>query len=423
MGLFGRLFGSKDDLPALRKAISQHRFADARLIAVEIDAKVLSAEEQDEFARLRTEAGDRLAQLNLDEGAALQRSGDADRALEHFELAREQAVSDDLIKQIDQALKQEPIPGVAPAPVRKKAAGGSCASCGPAPATEPLQVEDDDLPDFDSRVELILASYPPEMAERYRTKSPGFLQAFLIAHEEEPAKALKALKEVSTEEKDDLYYFEVGSLHGRLEKIPDAIKYLKKALDTNPDLLLAAETLVTLQVARNQVQDALSRLEEMLKKGRDPLFCHTQLATVKMQLGDREHALEHAQQALSLGSQDQQLIFITASMMEQKGELKAAEKLYSSLSAGGCGGGANVYLAEFWLRQNKNLAKALDSFNAICRQEPDNPRWQLRVAQTYIARKWDKQGLDLLRRVLPDPNLAPELRAEGEALLASRSAS
>jgi len=422
MGLFGRLFGSRDDVPALRKAIAQHRFADARLIAEEINVEALSSEERTEFDELRTEAGDRLARLNLEEGLGLQRSGDRVRALEHLELALEQAISSDLGKEVKKALKGIDKEPITPTAV-KKATGSSCGSCAPTPSTAPMSPDDGELPDFDSRIDLVLASYPADIAERYQSKSQQFKEAFLTAHEVDEATALKLLKQVPADEKDDLFDFEVGSLLGRLGKVPEAMKYLKMALNKNPDHLLAAETLITIQVSRKQGKEALARLEEMLAKGQDPSFCHAQLASVRMQMNKPDQALEHAQQALALGNTDPQTTMIAANLLEKKGDVKTAETLYSSLSVGGCGGGANVYLAEFWLRQNKNLAKTLDSFNAACRQEPENPRWKLRVAQTYIARRWEKQGLELLQKVLSDPTLAPELRAEGEALLANKAQS
>ncbi|MDT8421476.1 MAG: tetratricopeptide repeat protein [Desulfuromonadales bacterium] len=422
MGLFGRLFGSKDDLPALRKAVAQHRFADAHLIAQELDTGSLTDEERSEFEGLRIQAGDSLARLNLQEGLGLQRSGDPERAAEHLSLAQEQAASSELVAEVKKALKdlaKAPLtPTLAATP---KAAGGSCASCGPAPAMAPLDVVDGDLPDFASQLELVLASYPPELAERYQSKSALFQEAIMLGHVEDEAAALKLLKKIPAEEKDDLFDFEVGSLLGRTGKAQEAIKYLKMALEKNPDHLLAAETLIMLQVSRKQGKEALARLEEMLDKGQDPAFCHGQLATLHLQGGEREKALEHSRQALAAGSRDPQIMLIAAGLMEQSGDVKGAENLYSALPIGGCGGGANLHLAEFWLRQNKNLAKSLDSFNAACRQEPENPRWRLRVAQTYIARKWDKQGLDLLRKVVNDPNLSAELKQEGRALLASKT--
>ena len=77
-------------------------------------------------------------------------------------------------------------------------------------------------------------------------------------------------------------------------------------------------------------------------------------------------------------------------------------------------------LAEFLLRQKRELARILDTFNAACRQDPQNPRWQLRAAQTYIARNWKKEGLELLKRVVDDPQLDPQLQQEAKLLLAEQ---
>jgi hypothetical protein len=80
----------------------------------------------------------------------------------------------------------------------------------------------------------------------------------------------------------------------------------------------------------------------------------------------------------------------------------------------------NLYLAEFLLRQKRELRKVLDAFNSACRHEPDNPRWRLRVAQTYLGLVWEKRGTKLLNMVLRDPNLMEELRVEGQAMLAAK---
>ena len=110
-----------------------------------------------------------------------------------------------------------------------------------------------------------------------------------------------------------------------------------------------------------------------------------------------------------------------ASLLEQAGEMKEAESILRRIPAGGgCGGGGgmSVPLAEFLLRQKRELGKVLDTFNAACRQDPQNPRWPLRAAQTYIARNWKKEGLDLLGKVVHDPSLDPQLKREAEQLLA-----
>jgi predicted Zn-dependent protease len=77
----------------------------------------------------------------------------------------------------------------------------------------------------------------------------------------------------------------------------------------------------------------------------------------------------------------------------------------------------SIPLAEFWLRQKTNLDKALEAFKGALRQGPDQSRWVMRIAQTYLAKGWKKEGLKLLKNALADPDLDPELQREGSVLL------
>jgi hypothetical protein len=41
----------------------------------------------------------------------------------------------------------------------------------------------------------------------------------------------------------------------------------------------------------------------------------------------------------------------------------------------------------------------------------------MRIAQTYVAKGWKKEGIKLLNNALADPDLDPELQKEGSVLL------
>ena len=72
---------------------------------------------------------------------------------------------------------------------------------------EPLSSDDIEFPDRDSQFDLILASYPPEIAERYRQKGEQFLQAFLLTHSGQDNDALAHWQQVPATEHDELYIF------------------------------------------------------------------------------------------------------------------------------------------------------------------------------------------------------------------------
>ncbi len=420
MGLFSRLFAKPNDMVALRKAIAQQRYADVLLIVGDIDDSELNDEERNELQQGKVVAGDSLARINLDEGLFLLRDDQPESAIELLQLAQQQAVSTELQQQVNQALASyEPAQQEEVAPT-----GGcsSCSSCNTAGASDGQAdlVNAEDLPDFATQLELVLVGYPEDYAQRYRHKSDPFHQAFLLAHQGDEQSALEQFQQLD-DEHDDLYNFEVGSLLARLGSHAKAETILQAALAQNPDHLLAVETLVMVLMAQNKSDDAIELVQHKLCNGSDPAFCHAQLCSIYHLRQQDDLVLGHGQQAIEAGQRDPRIIITVASLLEQDNQLERAEKLLTMLSGGGCGGGPNLYLAEFLLRQKRDLRQILDVFNGACRQEPDNPRWQLRVAQTYFANGWDKRGLELLTTVVNDPRLSEELRQEGQALLDERS--
>ncbi|MDY0190169.1 MAG: tetratricopeptide repeat protein [Desulfuromonas sp.] len=423
MGLLRRLFSKANDLPALRKAMAQKRYADALLIVDELSSTALSPDEHDEVEDLSMQAGDNLAQLNLHEGLFFLRDNQLELASDHLQLAQDQAKSPDLRQQVAQALQQAQQINLKQNPPKTVSSScSSCSTCAPQSAAVPDPSDEEPI-DFDSLLELILSSYPEDLAKRYMQKSTAFLHAFVAGHQGAEIEAMQQFGKLTASEQDDLFDFEVGSLMARLGEPVKGCDALYSALQKNPDLLLAAETLVTLLVSMKKHQEGIDFIKELLDKKYAAPFCHAQLAAVYHSMGNAEQALHHGRTAIDAGHTDMRIVLMTAMLLEANNELEQAEDLYRRIPAGGgCGGpSVNLYLAEFLLRQKRELRKLLDVFNNACRQEADNPRWQLRVAQTYLALGWDKRGQDLLKIVIQDPSLMEELRTEGEAMLANNS--
>ena len=415
MGLFSRFFSKPNDLPALRKAIAQQHYADALLVIEELVDTELNNEDRAEVLSLAATAGDSLAKTNLNEGLFLLRDDQRERAVEHLQLAQQQAVSTELKKTIDNALCNiDPPQPISVSPANSPTSSNacvSCSSCGSQDDKNASAIDEKDQPDFDSQLELILVSYPTDLADRYLKKSPAFLQAFILAHQGEDRQALEQLGKLPANEQDDLFDFELGSLMARHGHEVKACNAMKSCLKQNPDHLLAAETLVMLLVGMKKNDQALELVLLMLLEERDVAFCHAQLASLYHIQQDDDLALNHCLQAIDAGHNDPHVMLLGATLLEHNNELDKAEALYTKIPAGGCSG-MNLYLAEFLLRQKRDLRQILDVFNNACRQEPDNPRWQLRVAQTYLARGWDKKGINLLQKVVSDPRLNDELRQE-----------
>ncbi|MFK5925048.1 MAG: tetratricopeptide repeat protein [Desulfuromusa sp.] len=416
MGLLGKIFGGGSvSIEGLRKAIAQRRYVDARRLVEQLAEQPLNEAEVVEVEELRIGAGDGLAQLNLNEALGLQRGGDYTQAAEHLHLAQGQVCSAELCEEIEAAIAAEPLDPEIDSTAEEHP--NACASCSPQPTTL-LNDEDAMFGDNESQLELILTSYPADLAARYAIKNSIFKEAFLLSHAGQDEQALPLWQQVEAEDQDDLYWFEVGSLFARTGDLTEARPALETALEQNPGLLLAIEALVPILVATDDYQLAEERLLQFLDQGIDPPFCYAQLTMLYVQQQKIPVAAEHARQALAAGNTDSRFILVAASVLEHVGALNEAEAALKLFPASGCQGGASLPLAEFWLRHNRELGNILDTFNAACREDPENPRWQLRVAQTYLARNWVKDGLKLLCKVVHDPRLEPDLAQEAEQLFA-----
>lgn len=418
MGLLRRFFSAKNDLPALRKAVARQRYADALLIAEELQESALDKEERTEVERLASEAGDKLARINLDEGLYLLREKQWEGAAEHLELAKTQVYSAELKSEIERASNQ--LEQLQNAVHDAQDISYGAGSSNPDSPSDSGALPEQDVPDFDAQLELILTSYPEELVPRYQNKSQEFKEAFVLGHQGDEVEALKRLGKLPAAEQDDLFDFEAGCLIARLGEGPKACDALYSALKQNPGLELATEIMVSILIGMKEYQKAINFIQEMMATNQDPAFCHAQLATVYYAQDDADSALNHACKGIEGGHDDTSLVLMAAMLHEAKEQFPEAENLYRRIPAPskGCGaGGINLYLAEFLLRQQRELRQVLDAFNNACRHEPDNPRWQLRVAQTYLALGWEKRGTKLLNMVLRDPNLMEELRVEGQAML------
>lgn len=421
MSFLGKLFGAKPGIDKLRRMVEQGGFAEALHLAEDL---VAAGDGSAELEELRDAAANGLARRNLEEGERQQRAGQTVDAREHLQLALSQARDAELVARIEAALAPASVDsppedetGDAAAEKNVVPASGDCDGCRP-----PLAVADidpADLPDQQAQLELVLAGYPPELQERYLAGSPDFQRAFLLSQNGEEQKALELLQQLPRQEGDEvLCLFELGSLHARLGKTDRGEELLSQALALEAGNLLVIDALLALLLQRQDTAAALDLLHAQLACGADAAFCQARLCEVFIQAQDLEAAFIAARSALESGFAEPDFLLQAAGLFERNGQLEEAERLLLALPGGGCGGGANLHLAEFWLRQERELGRVLDSFNAACRQEPDNPRWQLRVAQTYLVRNWHKQGLELLQRVAGDPRLETPLRREAERLLA-----
>jgi len=419
MSFLKKIFGKREPFAELQGLAASQDWAGVRTLARRLDRTGLTAEQQAQVEAWEREAGDSLAQRNLDEGAWAQQAGNLLRACDDYRLAAELACSAELRERAEQALAALERGGGKPAAQSAVAAAhGDCGSgCGPTCSPGGLAESGEEPTDLDSeaRLELLLATMSPELAKRYTAAGQLFRQAWLAVQDGDDAEALALLEQVPPAERDSLFLFERGALLARTGENRGAVRDLQAALAAEPEMFPAFDALVGLLVAGGQLDELQQLLRASLAAERFSAYCWGRLAELHARRGELEPALAAGMQALEGGLADAGILALCAQLLERSERFDQAEALLKQLPAGGgCGGGGGGHplLAEFWLRRGRNFDKALEAFKGALRQERDNPRWALRIAQVYHAKGWTKEAASQVERLLGQGGLPDELAEE-----------
>lgn len=420
MAFFSRWFRSGSPMDEIRKASRQGRWADLLGYASALEDCALSESDRMQLKEMVDSAADQLARMNLEEGIASLRADDFRRGMEHLDLARQLVRSEELRRQIDAELSGAGAsrPVIREEEPERKTVKASCASscCSP-PSVESVAVDPSEF-DEATRFDLVLTAYPFDLRPRYLELSPALRRAILLAHEEGADEALSAFAGIADSERNDIFFYEFGSLLGRCKRYREAVAALQTALSLNPGYLLAVLMLVELYQAHGDHDAAERLLTQMLQVGCMPDYCQAHLAAIWQGRGDTAKAFEHATEALRLGHNSRELMVFVAGVMEDAGRLDEAENVLSAIpTGGGCSGGANVDLAEFWLRQNKKLNQALEMFKKAGKGDPGNPVWGFHIARVYLALGWVKEANQILETFSSSDLIDPTLRENALKLL------
>jgi tetratricopeptide (TPR) repeat protein len=425
MSFLSRWFGSSHPLDGIRKASTQGRWADVLAFASALEDNSLSASDQEQLQEMVDAAAEHLSRINFEEGLASLRADDFRRGMEHLDLARQLVRSTALRELIDAEFvrigNDDILTGEMPpraVSIAKKSCASSC--CGTIAEGSAASTELAGAFDEETRFDLVLTAYPVELRPRYLELSTLMRQAILLAHEERGDEALALFSKVLDSERNDIFHYESGALFARRNQYANAVKALQQAISVNPGFVLAALTLVDLHVVNKNYAAAENLLSQMLQANCMPDYCHARLAVICQAQGDSTKAYEHATKALGLGHNEPELMVFVARTLESQGRIDEAEGVLSSIPVGGgCSGGANVELADFWLRHKKNLQKSLEMFKKAAKGDPTNPLWGYHIARVYLALGWTKEAKQILKTFVEADSIDGSLRENAIQLLKS----
>lgn len=390
MSLFKKIFGKKDPVEEMRRLYAQQDWASL------------------------LNAASRVEKSALDEGSWAQKSGNLLRAREDYQLAIELARSAGIRERAEAALSALDR-GELP-PSREEAAAGPAihAGCnsGCSSATGPAVTREAMDLDEEARLELLLATMPGDLAERYLAAGTAFRQAWLAAQDGDDGQAMELLAKVPEAERNALFLFERGALMLRNKQPKKAYQDLQAALAAEPDLFPAYDALVEALLATGRIGELEKSLKQNLAAERFIGYSWARLAELHARRQEPEPALAAGLKAIEEGIMDSGLYTLCAQLLEQAERFDEAEALLKRLPGGGCGGGAHPLLAEFWIRRGQHYDRALESFKGAMRQERDNPRWLLRISQVYLAKGWRKEAAEQIELLMSQGGLPEQIRAE-----------
>lgn len=413
MGFLGRIFSAGTTVDKIRKAYSRQDWAEVLALADSIDS-VDSDSDRQQIDEMVTASGNQLARINLEQAEACLRANEYDRAREHLDLVMAHGSSEDLCRQARQLFDQADQPSAATTRPAQK----DCTSCesGAAGTADDTAISANEVTaDFDEAWELTLAALPDHWSASYARLSPPVQQAILQAHSGQDESAKQVLLGLDDAELCDVTRYELAALHLRSGELAAGLELLERLLLANPahDLaLLLAVDLVRQNVSLPWLQP---RLLLNLEQGIHPGPSHAGLAKLASAHDDQESLVQHTKSAIDHGYVDYDLLVWSAQILEKNNQVEAAEQMLLLLpGGGGCSGAADPLLGEFWLRHGRQPDQALNSFKSAARHDPENPRWALRIAQTYLLKGWRKEAGAMLTQILRTPQLDERLQQEAE---------
>jgi tetratricopeptide (TPR) repeat protein len=288
------------------KHLAAERYADARVDFQEAQSRcpAEAVEEARQICAGLSQAGNRLAELNLAEGSYALNAGEPAKARDNFTLALQLADDPKLIGSAEAGLKQvdQPQPGPSLSAPKSPAHGGSsCGSCKDLP-TQTLEDDQGIGMHEDDRFFLLVQPLPGDLPSRYSALGEKFTRAYLLIHEGKDAEALPILQEMQLSSDNDIVIYEVALIMYRAGRAHECEELLNRSLRLNQTNAASYLALVHLKADAGRFPEAISILSRMQELGILADQAQFMLGELHDASGDRAAALEAWSQALEIPS-------------------------------------------------------------------------------------------------------------------------
>lgn len=249
--------------------------------------------------RIRS-AGNQLALMNMQEAAHSLQAGNIAKAMEHAELAFEQAEDDAIRVNAKAFMEKIEIPDTPESP---RSHGHSCGTCSTPHQSTAITPETttDFLPLMD-RFELLIQPLPGDLTARYRQMGERFAYAYIAVHDERTQEGYSIFRELAKEQQSDILEYEIAILDFQSQRFSDCERRLGSALRINPGNPLCHLAMVQLMIETGRLPNAVAMLENMIASGHLADQALIMLGDLLVMTGDTERAMSRYSEALAIPS-------------------------------------------------------------------------------------------------------------------------
>jgi tetratricopeptide (TPR) repeat protein len=304
---FSRFFGKNSQQLKERgdSLFNDGHFADARLTYLDAAEKLASTGSNNEdLAYIQTmisRSANSLAELNIIEAEASIRSGNYDKAQENINLSLELADDVTIREKAEQLLFSINEPQSTSVAATKPAGSHTCSSCSSSHHHSPEP--DSFLPDHlqsHEQFQLLVNTLPGDLPHRYMDMGEKFASAYLIAHSDNPGKALEIFNELMLHKESDILFYEAALLYFRGGESVKCEQLLKKALAINDANPVCCLSLAQLYAESGRFDEAITLLNFMIEHQILAEQSLIMLADVHAAKGDSVNAIEILSKTLEI---------------------------------------------------------------------------------------------------------------------------
>jgi len=259
---------------------------------------------------------------------------------------------------------------------------------------------------------ILLASIAvAQDVERNRLYDNTFLEAICQrekGHRDAAFDLLHRCVEIDSTRSEAYYY--LAQYYAFLKQKDSLLAYSKKSVELEPSNLTYLETLANIYINQRQYADGIKVLEQLYDQNRDRDDVLGLLVQLYEQQQDYDNAIRTLNRLETMEGKSERLSFAKSSLYTQKGDKKTAiaemKKLadqYPNDNNYRCLYGNTLYV-------NGQKKKALDIYDEILRDDPDNRNAQMAMLSHYNEEHDTVSANNLIERILLNKSTTTEDR-------------